>query len=104
MTDFPPGESYRRNIELVGYADLQGRPGFKLALHKKAERWYLYTPSLWQPGLTILEVTEPSRPRFVRFIEGPANTWTLQVQIADGRMITSFEKIAPGWGYDPGKP
>ncbi len=102
--DFPRGECFSHAIEAVGYADLEGRPAFKLALHRKGERWYLYTGTFWHPGLSILEVTDPTRPRFVRFIDGPANTWTLQVQIAEGRMITSFERIAQGWGGVPGQP
>jgi hypothetical protein len=31
---FPPGQSWIRNFELIGYLDLEGRPGFKMALHK----------------------------------------------------------------------
>jgi hypothetical protein len=102
--DFPPGESFSKNVTAVGYADLEGRPAFKLALHKAGSRWYLYTATFWHPGLNIVEVTDPTKPRFVRFIDGPANTWTLQIQIAEGRMITSFEKIAPGWGHRPDLP
>jgi hypothetical protein len=96
--------AYSHNIEVVGYTDLQKRPGFKIALHKVGERWFLYTAALWHSGMTIVEVTNPADPRFIRFIPGPPNTWTLQVQIADGRMITSMECIPPGWGGAPGKP
>ncbi|MBV8537920.1 MAG: hypothetical protein JO128_20150, partial [Alphaproteobacteria bacterium] len=102
--DLPPGRSYSRNLDLVGYTDLQGRPAFKLALHKAGERWYLYTATFWHPGLNIVDVTDPARPRFVRFIEGPANTWTLQIQIAGTRMVTSLERISPGWGENPNLP
>ena len=102
--DLPPGRSYSRNLNVVGYTDLQGRPAFKLAIHKSGERWYLYTATFWHPGLSIVEVTDPTRPRFVRFIDGPANTWTLQIQIAGTRMITSLERISPGWGEDPKLP
>ena len=101
---FPPGESYSRHMQAIGYCDLEGRPAFKLALHKAGERWYLYTATFWHPGLNIVEVTDPANPRFVRFIPGPANTWTLQVQIAEARMVTSLERIAPGWGDIPGAP
>ena len=100
----PPGTSWSRNLEPIGYSDLAGRPGFKLALHRAHDRWYLYTPTLWEPGLNVVEVTDPTRPRFVRFVAGPPNTWTLQVQIAGGTMITSLEKIAPGWGGTPDAP
>jgi hypothetical protein len=95
---YPQGESYAWNVEAIGYCDLEGRPGFKLALHKAGDRWYLYTAKFWHPGFSIVEVTDPANPRFVRFVEGPSNTWTLQVQIADGKMITSQEKIMEGWG------
>ena len=104
MTNFPPGEFFLSNIELVGYTDLAGRPSFKLALHQADDRWFLYAPTLWHSGLNVVEVTEPDRPRFVRFLPGPANTWTLQVQIAEGRMITSMERIPPGWGGVPDAP
>jgi len=103
-TDLPPGRSYSRNIDLVGYTDLQARPAFKLALHKARDRWYLYTATFWHPGLNIVEVTDPARPRFVRFIDGPPNTWTLQIQIAGTRMVTSLERISPGWGENPNQP
>ena len=90
---FPPGQSWINNFEQVGYLDLEGRPGFKMALHKAGERWYLYVAMLWASGWSIVEVTDPARPRFVRFIPGAPNTWTLQIQIADGIAITSLERI-----------
>ncbi|HXS41570.1 MAG TPA: hypothetical protein VN766_15395 [Stellaceae bacterium] len=102
--DFPPGEAYAKGLKAVGYHDLLGKPGFKLALHKKDERWYLYSPGLWESGFHILDVTDPTKPRHLRWVAGHPNTWTLQVQIAGQRMITSAERIAPGWGDTPGAP
>lgn len=101
---FPPGEQFLHNMELVGYADLAGRPGFKLAIHKHKSRWYFYIACLWHSGFNIVEITDPAHPRFVDFVAGPPNTWTLQVQIAEGRMITSMERIPPGWGGTSGEP
>lgn len=40
----------------------------------------------------------------MRFIEGPDNTWTIQLQVADGLMITGLERMAPGWGGDAEAP
>jgi hypothetical protein len=91
------------NLDLVGYHDLQGRPAFKLAMQEVAGRWYLYTGSLWHRGWTVLDVTDPTCPEHVAFIGGPENTWTIQIQVADGRMITALERIAPGWGGQEGK-
>ncbi len=101
---FPPGKAYAWNMEAIGYNDMIDKPVFKMALHKAGDRWYLYGATFWHPGLHVLDVTDPTKPRHVRFIELPQNTWTLQVQIADGKMITSMEMIAPGWGDIPGQP
>jgi hypothetical protein len=59
---------------------------------------------LWHRGWSILDVTDPSRPEHVAFIPGPENTWTIQVQVAEGKMVTALERIAPGWGGQEGSP
>lgn len=92
------------NIEVLGYHDLGGKPAFKLAMQEVAGRWYLYMGHLWHRGWSILEVTDPSSPRYVAFLPGPENTWTIQVQVAEKKMITALERIAPGWGGAEGKP
>ncbi|HXG52561.1 MAG TPA: hypothetical protein VNN77_14290 [candidate division Zixibacteria bacterium] len=86
------------NVEVLGYHDLQGRPAFKLAMMEAGGRWYLYTGHLWHSGWTVLDVTDPTAPQWLNFVPGPPNTWTIQVQVADGRMVTALERIAPGWG------
>ncbi len=93
MTDF-----FAHNIEVLGYHDLGGRAAFKLAMQEVNGRWYLYMGHLWHRGWTILEVTDPTSPEHVAFIPGPENTWTIQVQVAEEKMITALERIAPGWG------
>jgi hypothetical protein len=89
---------FAHNIDILGYHDLAGRPAFKLAMQEVADRWYLYMGHLWHRGWTILDVTEPTSPELIAFIPGPENTWTIQVQVAEGKMITALERIAPGWG------
>src|SRR5690242_1288781 len=88
---------YADGLRQVGYHDLDGRAGFKLAMQSVGDRYYLYVAAMWEPGLFILEVTDPRQPRLVRFLPGPPNTWTLQVQVADGRMITNLEHVPAGW-------
>ena len=90
--------AFARNVDFVGYDDLAGHSGFKLAMQEVNGRFYLYVAALWEPGLSIVDVTEPHHPRYVRWLDGPAGTWTLQVQVADGRMIMNMEPIPPGWG------
>ena len=69
-----PGYS-SQGIDVVGYHDLDARPVFKLAMQVVEDRWYLYKHS-WEPRLSILDVTDPSRMELVGMIEGQANTAT----------------------------
>jgi hypothetical protein len=88
----PATPIFARNFELVGRHDLAGRPAFKLALQVVADRWYLYTAHFWDSGWSVLDVTDPARPELLAFLPGPANTATLQVQVADGILLTSLER------------
>ena len=92
------------NIETVGYHDLNGKPAFKLAMQELNGRWYLYLAHLWHRGWSVLDVTDPTLPQLKAFIPGPENTWTIQIQVADFKMITALERIAPGWGGFDYKP
>ena len=85
----------RRGFQVRSYQyhDLDGRPGFKLATQNVDGRRYLYMGHFWHRGWSILDVTDPDDPRLIRFIEGPADTWTLQVQVADGTMVTALEGL-----------
>lgn len=95
--------AFSGNVEFVGFSDLEGKSGFKLAMQEVGGRFYLYVTALWRAGLSVVEVTDPERPRVIRWLPGPPNTWSLQVQVAEGRMITSLEPIpkGQGWGGDP---
>jgi hypothetical protein len=102
----PPMNSlhFAHNMELVGYHDLNKKPAFKLAMQEKNGRWYLHLAHLWHAGWSVLDVTDPSAPEYAAFVPGPENTWTIQIQVADGKMITALERIAPGWGGDEARP
>ena len=86
-----PAVLEHKRMELIGYHDLERRPGFKLAMQERAGRWYLYMAHFWHSGWTIVDVTDPASPQLVNFVEGPANTLTSQVQVADGKMVVSLE-------------
>ncbi len=104
MRDPIPSGYFAHNVEPIGYHDLNGKPAFKLALQEVNNRWYLYLAHLWHRGWSILDVTDPAGPEYVAFIPGPENTWTIQIQVAEGKMITALERIAPGWGGTEGGP
>jgi len=89
---------YSQNVDFVGSHDLDGRPAFKLAIQEINDRFYLFTGSLWHSGWSVLDVTDPTDPQLIRWLEGPPNTWTIQIQVAGHRMLTALEHVAPGWG------
>jgi len=93
-----PSGYYAQDVEVLGYHDLEGRPAFKLAMQEVNGRLYLYLAHLWHRGWSVLDVTDPTTPQLVTYIPGPENTWTIQIQVAEGKMITALERIAPGWG------
>jgi len=102
----PSPEGWRaENVEIVGYSDLGGREGaLKLAIKRvgegEEERWYLYVGHLWRSGWSIVEVTDPAAPRYVRFVEGPPNTTTKQVTLHGDLLITG---LSPQGGSDDGE-
>ena len=88
-------------VELLGYHDLAGKPGFKLALQVVDGRWYLYVTHFWEPRLSVLDVTDPSAMDLVTAIEGPGHTATWQVQQAGGLLVQGLEVRPPAWGGSP---
>jgi hypothetical protein len=97
-------ELARKNVEIIGYSDVGKRPPFKLAIQEVDGRWLMYMGHLWHHGWSILDVTDPESPELVDFIPGPDNTWTIQMEVADGKMITALEEQPADWGGDPNAP
>src|SRR6266566_10031794 len=76
-----------KNMNLVGYNDLQGRSAYQPTIHKQGDRWIAYighhggTDAIPRPtnsltgqpefnGTSILDVTDPARPRYLFHIPG----------------------------------
>lgn len=93
-----------KNVQPVAYCDMNERPAFKMAIREIIGRWYLYTGHFWHSGWSIVDVTNPASPQVVKFIQGPENTWTLQIELSGDTMITALEKIFPNFGGNPKKP
>jgi len=92
-------------MEPIGYSRLENRKGaFKMAIKKVNGRWYLYMGHLWHYGWSIVDVTDPREPKFLKTVPGPGNTWTIQMTLHDNIMITALEKSSLAWGADPNKP
>jgi hypothetical protein len=75
-------EPESKNMELVGYSDLQGRSAYQPVIQKQGDRWILYMGhhggSALNPltgkeeanGTSILDVTDPKHPKYLFHIPG----------------------------------
>jgi hypothetical protein len=79
----------RYNMRRVGHADLQGRTAYQPTLHTINGRVYLFVGHFGggnNGGTTIVDVTDPDRPKQVNFI--PSNG-SQMVRVCDGGVIGS---------------
>ncbi|MBL4576732.1 MAG: hypothetical protein JKY51_11690 [Opitutaceae bacterium] len=100
----PEGKYYSENMEMLGYHDLKGRPGFQMAMQIVDGRYYLYMGSFAHQGWTIIEVTDPENPTNHTWLPYPGNkkgTVCPKIQIADGIMITTVQKGLPVYHGSP---
>lgn len=93
----PRTKALAKNIEQIGYHDLNGKPGFQMAMQEVGGRYYLYSATFAHPGWHILDVTDPAKPEYVKFIDGPPlkGQGTPKIQVAGGLMVTALGGTLP---------
>jgi hypothetical protein len=82
------------NIKPIGYSDLNGHEAFKMAIKRVGERWYLYLAHFVGGGYTILDVTDPTDPKVLKFIPGPTDAALGQIDLHGNIMITAVQNRA----------
>jgi hypothetical protein len=88
------------NVTPIGFSGLGGRYGaFKIAIkHTANDKWYLYEGHSFNQGWSILDITNPRSPRYVKFIPFPTDDKSIitsQVSLHDNLMITSLNSFTP---------
>jgi hypothetical protein len=96
----PEGARFE-NMEVVGYIDAADSSPFKLTLYEHEGRWLMYTSNFFHRGWSIFDVTDPADPLTLKFIPGADNTSSWQIDLADDKLITSYDQLSRGWGGDP---
>ena len=76
------------NFEPVGFTS---KPGFKLAIHREGDRWFLYTGTR-RDGILVIDVTKPDDPVTVATLPSPANTLEVQVSVHHDLLITGMSR------------
>ena len=78
----PAAKAEARDMELVGYDDLQGRSAYQPLVHRQGDRWIAYIghhggrsrnplSGAEEPnGTSILDVTDPRSPRYLAHVPG----------------------------------
>src|ERR1700674_5539038 len=82
-----PKGAFAKNVEFISFTDVNGHIPFKMSVQAVNGRWYMYAAAQNDRGWSILDITNPADPSVVNWIPGPKNTRTVQVDIADGKMI-----------------
>src|SRR5215471_19789689 len=79
------------NMELIGFSGLGGHSAaFKLSIKQANGRWYLFMGHSFEPGWSILDVTDPKNPKYVKFLPGPKGTITSQITLHDNLLLTGL--------------
>ena len=100
-----------KNMNLVGYNDLQGRSAYQPVVHKQGSRWIAYvghhggssmnplTGKVEDNGTSIVDVTDPKQPKYLAHIPGdprvpgPGETGGAQmVRLCDGTELPHGDK------------
>jgi hypothetical protein len=101
----------KKNMELVGYNDLQGRSGYQPVVHRQGQRWIAYighhagsqlnpvTGKQENNGTSIVEVSDPRHPRYIAHIPGEAGRaeksemgGAQMVRVCDGNDLPHADK------------
>jgi len=98
----------KRDMELVGYHDLQGRSAYQPLIHKQGDRWIAYvghhgdnllnslTGKKEDNGTSILDVTDPRKPSYLAHIPGEPGMaeagGAQMVRVCDGGELPRADK------------
>jgi hypothetical protein len=104
----PAAADEQRNMRLVGADDLQARSAYQPVVHHQGSRWIAYvghhggkrmnplTGQVEDNGTSILDVTDPKRPRYLHHIpgaEGEAEAGgAAMVRVCDGKALPRAQK------------
>lgn len=89
-------EMLLKNMEFVGYNDLNKKPGFQMGMHRTEDgRYFIYSACFRDNGFNIIEVTDPKNP-VSKWVEGD---WVSEIhdgqslakiQVAGGKLIACY--------------
>ena len=101
--EYRPERSDARNMQLVGYSDLQTRSAYQPVIHQQDGRWIAYighhggqsvntlTGKSETNGTSIIDVTDPKQPRYLAHVPGDSGGAQM-VRICSGRDLPKADR------------
>ena len=87
--DLPKPDHATSNLKLVGYSDQGGRcDGVQIMAHKG----FAYVGHIFSKGFTVIDVRDARKPKTVKYVAAPHNTWTLHLQAAEDNFFVIHNK------------
>ncbi len=80
---------HARNMRLIGHSD-QG--GLRDGIQVMVEGGFAYVGHLFSQGFSIVDVRDPANPKPAGYVQAPANTWNVHLQVADGLLLVIHGK------------
>jgi hypothetical protein len=81
----------RRGLELVGHSDLAGT-GDGMQVMRNGDIAYVGHMGDFGVGTSVVDVSDPARPRVLRQIKVPRGTHSHKVQLANGLLLANHEQ------------
>jgi len=80
-----------RGLELVGHTDLDGK-GDGMQIMRNGDVLYVGHMGDFGVGTSVVDVSDPARPRVLRQIGVPTGTHSHKVQLAKGLLVVNYEQ------------
>ncbi|MCH7509824.1 MAG: hypothetical protein IIB68_08280 [Proteobacteria bacterium] len=94
---------YSRNMRIIGHSDQGGRSD---GVQVMVSGGYAYVGHVFSGGFSVIDVRDPTDPRFVRHIPQPAGTWSQHLQthgnlllVVNMKDMLQDEKVSAGEYY-----
>ena len=94
----------KKDLELAGYHDLQGRGAYQPVIHEQGGRWIAYighhggaslnalTGAREDSGTSIIDVTDPRAPRYLHHIPGEPGGGAQMVRVCKGKDLPRADR------------
>jgi hypothetical protein len=79
-----PAPSHAHNMRLIGHTDQNGRGDGQQIMVRNG---HAYIGHVCSRGFSVVDVSDPTRPKTVNYIENPPNTWSLHLQVHDDLLL-----------------